>query len=59
MKKMIVLTCPFKDRFGLFSLPKMSLDRPVIPHVVANVYQLFLVMLHKNPSAQSAVQRYA
>ena len=52
MKLMIVLTCPYKDRFGSLSLPKMSLGRPVIPHVVANVYQLFLVLLYKNPSAQ-------
>ena len=44
MKLMIVLTCPYKDRFGSLSLPKMSLGRPVLPRVVAKVYQLFLVI---------------
>ena len=52
MKLMAVLTCPYKERIGLFSLPKMSLGRPVIPHVVTKIYQLFLVLLYKNPSAQ-------
>ena len=55
MKLMVVLTCPYKERFRSFSLPKMLLDRPVIPHVVAKVYQLFLVLLYKNHSAQSEV----
>ena len=46
---MIVLSCPCKEKFTLFSLPNLSRGRPVIPHLVVKFLPDLVLLFKKFP----------